>query len=65
MYNGLDDDYRQHLELTSGTVNVQIDERIARTRTNQIFTNHADWEVEGIYEFTLSEGADSECISSW
>ena len=33
VYTGVGDDGRQHLELTSATVDVQIDERIARTRT--------------------------------
>ena len=41
---------RQLLELTSVTVDVQIDERVARTRTDQVFTNRADRVVEGIYE---------------
>ena len=44
---------------------VQIDERIARTRTDQIFTNHAEWEVEGIYEFTLPEGAIITDLVLW
>ena len=65
VYTGVGDDGRQHLELTSVTVAVQIDERIARTRTDQIFTNHADWEVEGIYEFTLPEGAIITDLVLW
>ena len=65
MYTGVGDDGRQHLELTSVTVVVQIDERIARTRTDQIFTNHAEWEVEGIYEFTLPEGAIITDLVLW
>ena len=65
MYTGVGDDGRQHLELTSVTVDVQIDERIARTRTDQIFTNHAEWEVEGIYEFTLPEGAIITDLVLW
>ena len=65
MYTGVGDDGRQHLELTSVDVAVQIDERIARTRTDQIFTNHAEWEVEGIYEFTLPEGAIITDLVLW
>ncbi len=65
VYTGVGDDGRQHLELTSVTVDVQIDERIARTRTDQIFTNHAEWEVEGIYEFTLPEGAIITDLVLW
>ena len=59
------DDGRQHLELTAVTVDVRIDERVARTRTDQIFTNHAEWEVEGIYEFTLPEGAIITDLVLW
>ena len=47
VYTGVGDDGRQNLELTSATVDVQIDERIARTRTDQIFTNHSDREARG------------------
>ena len=65
VYTGVGDDGRQHLELTSVDVAVQIDERIARTRTDQIFTNHAEWEVEGIYEFTLPEGAIITDLVLW
>ncbi|MDE2810898.1 MAG: VIT domain-containing protein [Gemmatimonadota bacterium] len=65
VYTGVGDDGRQHLELTSVDVNVQIDERIARTRTDQIFTNHAEWEVEGIYEFTLPQGAIITDLVLW
>ena len=65
VYTGVGDDGRQHLELTSVTVDVRIDERVARTRTDQIFTNHADWEVEGIYEFTLPEGAIITDLVLW
>lgn len=65
VYTGVGDDGRQHLELTSVTVDVQIDERVARTRTDQIFTNHAEWEVEGIYEFTLPEGAIITDLVLW
>ena len=65
VYTGVGDDGRQHLELTSVTVEVRIDERVARTRTDQIFTNHAEWEVEGIYEFTLPEGAIITDLVLW
>ena len=65
VYTGVGDDGLQHLELTSVTVDVQIDERIARTRTDQIFTNHAEWEVEGIYEFTLPDGAIITDLVLW
>lgn len=65
VYTGVGDDGRQNLELTSVTVEVQIDERIARTRTDQIFTNHAGREVEGIYEFTLPAGAIITDLVLW
>ena len=65
VYTGVGDDGRQHLELTRVTVDVRIDERVARTRTDQIFTNHAEWEVEGIYEFTLPEGAIITDLVLW
>ena len=65
VYTGVGDDGRQHLELSSVTVEVRIDERVARTRTDQIFTNHAEWEVEGIYEFTLPEGAIITDLVLW
>ena len=65
MYTGVGDDGRQNLELTAVTVDVRIDERVARTRTDQIFTNHAEWEVEGIYEFTLPEGAIITDLVLW
>ena len=42
VYTGVGDDGRQHLELTSVTVDVRIDQRVARPRTDQIFTNHAE-----------------------
>ena len=56
---------RQLLELTSVTVDVQIDERVARTRTDQVFTKRADRVVEGIYEFTLPEGAIITDLVLW
>ena len=65
VYTGVGDDGRQHLELTSVDVAVQIDERIARTRTDQIFTNHADRVIEGIYEFTLPAGAIITDLVLW
>ena len=65
VYTGVGDDGRQHLELTAVTVDVRIDERVARTRADQIFTNHAEWEVEGIYEFTLPEGAVITDLVLW
>ena len=65
VYTGVGDDGRQNLELTSATVDVQIDERIARTRTDQIFTNHSDRELEGIYEFTLPDGAIITDLVLW
>ena len=65
VYTGVGDDGRQQLELTEVTVDVRIDERVARTRTDQIFTNHAEWEVEGIYEFTLPEGAIITDLVLW
>ena len=65
VYTGVGADGRENLELTEVTVDVRIDERVARTRTDQIFTNHAEWEVEGIYEFTLPEGAIITDLVLW
>ena len=39
--------------------------RVARTRTDQVFTNRADGVVEGIYEFTLPEGAIITDLVLW
>ena len=65
VYTGVGGGGRQLLELTSVTVDVQIDERVARTRTDQVFTNRADGAVEGIYEFTLPEGAIITDLVLW
>ena len=65
VYTGVGGGGRQLLELTSVTVDVQIDERVARTRTDQVFTNRADGVVEGIYEFTLPEGAIITDLVLW
>ena len=65
VYTGVGGGGRQLLELTSVTVDVQIDERVARTRTDQVFTNRADRVVEGIYEFTLPEGAIITDLVLW
>ena len=65
VYTGAGGGGREHLELTSVTVDVRIDERVARTRTDQIFTNHAKQVVEGIYEFTLPEGAVITDLVLW
>ena len=43
----------------------QADRRVARTRTDQVFTNRADRVVEGIYEFTLPEGAIITDLVLW
>ena len=65
VYTGVGGGGRGHLELTSVTVDVEIEERVARTRTDQIFTNHANRVVEGIYEFTLPEGAIITDLVLW
>ncbi len=41
------------MEFASATVDVTIDDRLAVTRMDQVFTNRSSEVVEGIYEFTL------------
>lgn len=46
-----------YMELTSAKVDVWIEDHMAITRIEQIFTSHADWEEEAVYQFTLPGGA--------
>ncbi len=45
------------MELTSTTVRVSIEDHIAVTYVDQVFTNHSDRAEEAVYEFTLPAGA--------
>ncbi|NKB66057.1 MAG: VWA domain-containing protein [Candidatus Latescibacteria bacterium] len=65
VYTGVGGGGRELLDITSVTVDVEIDERVARTRTDQVFTNRANRQVEGIYEFTLPEGAIITDLVLW
>ena len=47
----------ESLETASVEVKVDIRDRIAVTRLDQVFTNLSDREVEGIFDFPLPEGA--------
>lgn len=45
------------MELTSADVQVRIQDRLAITRVDQVFSNPTELEVEGIYTFQLPPGA--------
>ena len=45
------------MELTSVEAEVWIEDHIAVTRVEQVFTSHADWQEEAVYEFVLPPGA--------
>ena len=65
VYTGVGDDGRESLELTSVTVDIEIEGRVAMTRTDQVFTNHAGRVLEGIYEFALPDGAIITDLVLW
>ena len=65
VYIGVGDDGREWLELTSVTVDIEIEGRVAVTRTDQVFTNHAGRVLEGIYEFVLPDGAIITDLVLW
>ena len=65
VYTGVGADGRESLELTSVTVDIGIEGRVAVTRTDQVFTNHADRVLEGIYEFALPDGAIITDLVLW
>jgi hypothetical protein len=53
------------MELTSVDVEVKIQDRVAVTRMDQVFTNLSDNQVEGIYEFVLPDGAIITDLVLW
>jgi Ca-activated chloride channel homolog len=65
VYTGVGGDGRELLELTSVTVDVDIKDRIAVTRADQVFTNLSDRQLEGIYEFELPPGAIITDLVLW
>ena len=65
VYTGVGDDGREWLELTSVAVDIEIEGRVAVTRTDQVFTNHAGRVLEGIYEFVLPDGAIVTDLVLW
>lgn len=65
VYTGVGGGGRELLELTSVTVDVKIQDRVAVTRTDQTFTNRSDNTVEGIYEFALPPGAIITDLVLW
>lgn len=65
VYTGVGGGGRELLELTSVTVDVDIQDRVAVTRADQIFTNQSDRQLEGIYEFALPPGAIITDLVLW
>ena len=65
IYTGVGGGGREVLDITSVDVSVQITDRVALTRTDQVFTNRAGNVVEGIYEFTLPVGAIITDLVLW
>ena len=65
VYAGVGGGGRDRLELTSVTVDVNIQDRVAVTRMDQVFTNQSDSQLEGIYEFRLPRGAIITDLVLW
>jgi hypothetical protein len=65
VYTGVGGREGDLLELTSVEVGVNIQDRVAVTRTDQVFTNHSNRVVEGIYEFALPPGAIITDLVLW
>ena len=65
VYAGSGGDGREFLELSSVAVDVSIQDRVAVTRADQVFTNHSDRVLEGIYEFVLPPGAIITDLVLW
>jgi len=53
------------LELASVSAHVELRDRVAVTRVDQVFRNPLDRSVEGIYEFTLPPGAFVTDLALW
>ena len=65
VYTGVGRNGRDLMELTRVHGTVTIQDRVAVTRVDQIFTNHSDQQVEGIYEFALPSGAIITDLVLW
>ena len=65
MYTGVGGDGRELMEITSVEVDVDIQDRLAVTRIEQVFTNRSDRQVEGVYEFVLPVGAVITDLVLW
>jgi len=65
VYTGVGGGGRELMELTEVTVQVQIQDRLAVTRTDQVFTNRSGRVTEGIYEFKLPTGAIITDLVLW
>lgn len=53
------------LEVVYLHVGVVIDERLARTTVTQVFANHTDRDIEGVYEFPLPRDAAVAGFAVW
>ena len=65
VYSGVGGGGREVLELTSVVVETDIRDRVAVTHMDQVFTNHSDDVLEGIYEFALPRGAIITDLALW
>ena len=65
VYTGVGGGGRELMELTEATVQVQIQDRLAVTRTDQVFPNRSGRVTEGIYEFKLPTGAIITDLVLW
>ena len=65
MYMGVGGQRADLMQFTSADISVTIGDRVAVTRMDQVFTNLSDAQVEGIYEFTLPEGAIITDLVLW
>ena len=65
VYTGVGGGGRDLMELTETSVHVRIRDRVAVTRTDQVFTNRSGDVVEGIYEFRLPDGAIITDLVLW
>ncbi len=65
VYTGVGGGGRELFELTSAKVDVHLQDRVAVTRIDQVFTNRSDNTVEGIYEFALPPRAIITDLVLW